>query len=81
METVLVLRDALFWCALVNFGFLFVWFVFFRLVHERIYRLHTRWFHISREGFDTIHYAGIAFYKILVLVFNAVPWIVLCLIV
>ena len=32
---------------------------------------------MSPEHFDTIHYAGMAFYKLAVIVFNLVPWIAL----
>lgn len=77
MDTLSVLRDLLFWCMVIHFGLLLVWFLFFRFAHDGMYRLHTRWFQLSREQFDALHYAGITFYKILFLVFNAIPWIVL----
>ena len=38
--------------------------------------LHGRWFRLSNEQFDTVHYAGMAVYKIGVLLFNLVPFLV-----
>jgi hypothetical protein len=65
------------WSTLVNWGILLVWFAFFALARDWMRRLHGRWFQISAEQFDAIHYAGMAAYKTLILVFNLVPYLVL----
>lgn len=70
-------RNFLLWCALINYGVLMVWFLFFMLAHDWMQRLHGRWFRISTEQFDAIHYAAMAIYKIGVLLFNLVPLAVL----
>ncbi|MEQ1858324.1 MAG: DUF6868 family protein [Chthoniobacteraceae bacterium] len=79
MNTAL-LRDFFLWCAVVNFGALLVWFAAFTLGREWMYRLHSRWFRISPEQFDTIHYGRMAIYKIGILLFNVAPcaalWII-----
>ena len=49
-------RRALLWCAAINYGILVIWFLFFMLAHDWLYLLHSRWFHISVEQFDMIHY-------------------------
>ncbi len=43
-------------------------------------RFHGRWFRLSDERFDALHYAGMSIYKIGVLLFNLVPWLALELI-
>ena len=43
-------RKALLWCAVINYGILLVWFLFFMLAHDRMYLFHSRWFHISVGG-------------------------------
>ncbi|MGJ0484794.1 MAG: DUF6868 family protein [Methylomicrobium sp.] len=43
------------------------------MAHASIYRLHTRWFKLSVETFDAIHYSGMAIYKVGVLLFNVAP--------
>ena len=42
-------------------------------------RLHGRWFRLSREQFDAIHYAGRSVFKIGIVLFNLVPFVVLSL--
>lgn len=39
--------------------------------------LHGRWFHLSDNTFDTIHYSGMAVYKIGILLFNLAPLLAL----
>jgi hypothetical protein len=36
-----------------------------------------RWLHLSVEQFDALHYAGMALFKIGILLFNLVPYIAL----
>jgi hypothetical protein len=42
--------------------------------------MHTRWFKLSVETFDAMHYAGLAVYKIGIILLNLVPFIALCLV-
>lgn len=65
------------WCTIINFAVLLLWFLLFSLAHDWIHRLHGRWFRLSVEQFDAIHYAGIAAYKIGILLFNLVPYVAL----
>ena len=67
------LRDVLIWSLVFNYVILLVWFTALTLAHDWVYRLHTRWFQLSRESFDAIHYGGMAVYKIGVLLLNVAP--------
>jgi hypothetical protein len=49
----------------------------FRFAHDWIHRFHGRWFRMSVEQFDAIHYTAMAVYKIGVLLFNLVPYVAL----
>ena len=53
-----------------------MWFCAFVFLHDWMRHLHSRWFRLSNEQFDTVHYAGMAVYKIGVLLFNLVPFLV-----
>ena len=75
--TVEMLRDVLGWCTLINFGVLLVWLVGFIVAPDLIFRIHGKWFSLSKERFDTIHYAGMAFFKMSILLFNLVPYLAL----
>jgi hypothetical protein len=45
-----------------------------------MFRLHSRWFHLPKERFDSIHYAFMAAYKLGILLLNLTPYIALRLI-
>jgi len=63
-------------CSLaINYGVLIIWSAVFILAHDWVYRLHSRWFKISVETFDALHYAGMAVYKIGIILLNFVPLI------
>ncbi len=70
-----MVQDILFWSFMINLGILLYWFIFFSLAHDFIYRLHGRWFKISRQQFDAIHYGAMAFFKLSVFLFNLVPYL------
>lgn len=65
------------WCAVVNYFILMFWFFTFVVTKDALFRVHSGWFHISTEQFNYLHYWGISFFKILVFVFNLVPYIAL----
>ena len=73
------LKEILLWCLGINYGLLFVWFGVYILAHDLLYRIHSRWFKLSAENFDAIHYTGMAIYKIGILLLNFVPWVALCI--
>lgn len=74
------MREALhilIWCTVINYAMLLIWFGVFTFAHDWIYRLHSRWFKLSLETYDTLNYAGMGIYKLLIIVFNLVPLIAL----
>jgi hypothetical protein len=75
--TIEVTRTFLLWCTVINYGVLLVWFLVFVCAHDCIQRIHTRWFSLSREQFDGLHYAGMSMFKIGIILFNLVPLVVL----
>ena len=75
--TIGMLRALLGCCSIINIGLLLWWSLLLIFAHDWVYRLHTKWFKLSPEAFDTIHYAGIAFFKIAVFLFNIVPYLAL----
>jgi uncharacterized protein DUF6868 len=63
------------WCTVINLGLLLWWVFFISCVHDWTYRMHTKWLYVNTERFDAIHYAGIAYYKITIILFNVVPYL------
>jgi len=78
--TVTLLKDFLLWCVVINYGVLLVWFAVWVFGRDAIYHLHSRWFDLPRDRFDTLFYGLMGGYKLVVLVFFLVPWLALCLI-
>ncbi|HVP31276.1 MAG TPA: hypothetical protein VMW35_19170 [Myxococcota bacterium] len=68
------------WCTVLDYAVLTTWFLAFVFAHDAMHRLHGRWFTLSRERFDAIHYAGMAAFKIGTLVLALVPFLALCLV-
>ncbi len=75
-----LLKNFLLWCTILNYGVILVWFSLFVLAHNWMYSLHGRWFRLTVEQFDAIHYAGMAIYKIGIFLFNLGPYIALLLV-
>lgn len=74
------LREFLIWSTVINYAVLLVWFVAFVYAHDGLYRLHGRYFRLSVERFDALHYAGMASYKVGILLLNLVPLLALLII-
>jgi hypothetical protein len=75
--TIQLAGDFVLWCAVVNYVVLLTWFVAFRYAHAWMYGLHRRWFQISEERFDDIHYGCMALYKVGILLLNVAPYMAL----
>ncbi|MEX0614536.1 MAG: DUF6868 family protein [Methylophaga sp.] len=75
-----MLQSFLGWSVLINYVLLAVWFVVFGCCADWIYRLHRRWFVLTREQFDVIHYAGMALFKILTFMLFLAPYLALCIV-
>lgn len=65
------------WSTVINLGILIYWFVLFIFAREWIYQIHSRWFSLTAAQFDAIHYGGMGLYKLVIVVFNLIPWLVL----
>ena len=73
-------RHVLLWCVVFNYAILLVWSGVFVFAHDWMYRMHGRWFKLSIETFDAMHYAGLSAYKIGILLLNLAPLVALYLV-
>ena len=71
------LADFLLYCALVNYSILIIWFLAFVFAKGWMKSLHGRWFTLSDQSFDAMHYGSMAVYKIGILLLNLAPYIAL----
>ncbi len=72
-----LLVDVLGWCLAMNITFMAIWFFFFVVAHDFMFRMHRKLFRFSVESFDTIHYVGFMIYKLLVILLILVPYLAL----
>ena len=71
------LKEFFIWCSIINGGLLIISFLFCAFAGDFVYRMHSKWFSIPRESFNTVLYSFIGLYKIFFVVFNIVPYIAL----
>jgi len=68
------------WCSIINVSLLTLSAAMFMLAPDFVYRMQSRFFPISRENFNVVFYAFLGLYKIIILVFNVVPYVALLII-
>jgi hypothetical protein len=68
------------WCTIINILLMIITFILIAKAGDAIYKIHYKWFPIQRERFYQIMYSSLVIYKILILAFNLVPWIVFAVI-
>ncbi len=68
-----MLAKVLLRCWIFGFVLLFIWFGV--LLSGAVYKLHGPLMDLSNDELDVIHYCGMAFLKLIVLVFFFFPWL------
>ena len=68
------------WCTVINGGLLIFAFLICATAGDWVYRMHSRWFRIPRETLDRTIYCFLGAIKIIVLLLNLVPYVVLVII-
>ena len=65
------------WCTLIHLVFLLIWFLFLTAGGGWMRRMHGKWFGLSDEAFAAVHYKMLAYFKLLWVMFNLTPYLVL----
>ena len=74
-------RRIFLWCTVINYSVLLLWSAVFLFAHDWHYGLTTYWFRgVSAAQYDLVMFGGIAFFKILVILFNLVPYLALSIV-
>jgi len=60
---------------LIGVALLALWFILFLVGGDWIYRIHSRWFEITKRDFDLMNYFGMALLKISILTFFLIPYL------
>ena len=68
------------WCTILNVGLLVLSSLICLCAGDWVYGMHSKWFSISRETFNVAIYSFLGLYKVLIFVFNLIPYIALLII-
>ena len=61
-------------CFFLTVALLLLSFIFYLLSGDIAYRLHSKWFELSKYDYDLLYYGGMAFIKICAVIFFLVPY-------
>lgn len=68
------------WCTIINGALLVFWTTICLFVPELVYRTQSRWFPIPRDTYKVAMYSFLGLFKIVLIVFNVVPWVALVIV-
>ena len=68
------------WCTILNVGVLIFTFLITAFGGDWVYQMHSKLYPMTRETFNVVIYAFMGVYKVLVIVFNLIPYLALSLV-
>lgn len=68
------------WCTILNGGLLILSSLIYIFAGDWAYRMHSKFYPISRDTFNVVMYSFVGLFKIFVLIFNLVPYIALVIV-
>ena len=74
------IQNVLLWCAAINYTLLLAWVLLVTVARGPWQRWQSRIFRLSVERLDVLNWAGIALYKLMIIVFNLTPYLALRLV-
>jgi hypothetical protein len=75
-----VIRAFFKWCTIINGGLLILASLLIRFAGDWFFGMHNKWIPITEDSFHVAIYILLGFFKIIVVVFNLVPYVVLVII-
>ncbi len=77
MITLEAIQEILGWCSVINMGLLLVAAIAIATMRDAIMKIHSKMFSLSEEDLSRAYFQYLAQFKIVVLVFNLIPYIAL----
>jgi len=75
--TIEMLTDFFLWCSIINIALLLYAVAVQFLAPDFVYKVQSKFVPVTRESYHTVYYGFLGGYKVLILVFNLVPYIAL----
>jgi signal transduction histidine kinase len=70
-------KDFFLYGFLINYAVLMWWFLWVWLKWDMVMAIHQRFFDLTENQYHAIHYAAMAFYKLLIIMFFLTPYLIL----
>lgn len=77
MNTMESMREVLGWCSVINIGVLMLSTIGVIVLRDKISLLHAKMFNLDQRDISRAYFQYLAHYKILIIVFNIVPYFTL----
>lgn len=77
---IVTLTSFFMWCTIINVALLCFWVLMVRIAPDLVFRMQRKFVPISRETFDVAIYSFLGLFKVLVIIFNLVPYLALLII-
>ena len=78
--TIYQIREFLMWCSVINVGLMIVMFLILWLGRSWVYKMHSKMFPVTESQFNVIVYSFLGVYKLVIYMFNIIPWIAVCIV-
>lgn len=75
-----VIRAFFKWCTIINGGLLILASLLIRFAGDWVFGMHNKWIPITEDAFHAAIYMLLGFFKIIVIVFNLVPYVAIVII-
>jgi hypothetical protein len=78
--TIDTLTNFFMWCTILNAGMFLLSLVLILALKNVAFKMHSKLFGITRAAYDATIYGFLGFWKVVIIVFNVVPWIALLIV-
>ena len=75
-----ILTSFFMWCSIINGGLLTIWTLAHLAAPDLVYKTQKAFFPMPKETFTVVFYSFLGLFKIIFLIFNLVPYLVLLII-
>ncbi len=77
MITIEIITEFLGWCSIINLGILMFTAVLLIVFNDAILKIHSKMFNLTKEYLQQIYFKYLAQYKIIIIIFNIIPYFAL----
>jgi hypothetical protein len=77
---IIVLKEFFMWCTIINAVLLILSFLMCAFLGNWVYKIHSKFYTMSKDAFNLVMYSYVSVYQILFLIFCLIPYVALLII-